>query len=142
MPGYRTGIYTLLGLLVGSLTIVGVIVAHMLTLGMGVLRAADTRDWLELFAFSCFGPAVFFLAGGRFADVLKARAYQKSVDLGLPEQIVAKLSGATGGSDAGKPSQQTSLLRQLVGPSLIVFLGALIHFALEVLNSAEDFFRS
>jgi hypothetical protein len=142
LPGYRTGIYTLLGLLVGSLTIVGVIVAHMLTLGMGVLRAADTRDWLELFAFSCFGPAVFFLAGGRFADVLKARAYQKSVDLGLPEQIVAKLSGATGGPDAGKPSQQTSLLRQLVGPSLIVFLGALIHFALEVLNSAEDFFRS
>jgi len=142
LPGYHPGIYALLGLLVGSLTIVGVVGAHTLTVGFAVLASADLRDWLELLAFSCFGPAVFFLAGGRFADVLKARAYQKSMDLGLPEQIVAKLSGATEGSSAEKPAKRKSLLRQLMGPSLIVFLGALIHFALEVLNSAEDFFKS
>lgn len=114
----------------------------MLTLGIGVLAAADLRDWLELLAFSCFGPASFFLAGGLFADVLKSRAYQKSIDLGLPEQIVAKLSGSTTESREKEPAQSKSLLRQLVGPSLIVFLGALIHFALEVFSSAENFFTS
>jgi hypothetical protein len=142
LPGYHPGSYTLLGLLVGSLTFVGVVGAHMLTMGMGVLAAADLRDWLELLAFSCFGPAVFYLAGGLFADVLKARAYQKSVDLGLPKQMVAKLSGPTKGSHVEGTTEKKSLLRQLVGPSLIVFLGALIHFALEVLTSAENFFRS
>jgi hypothetical protein len=142
LPGYHPGSYTLLGLIAGSLTIIGIIGAHMLTVGTGVLAAADLRDWLELFAFSCFGPAMFFLAGGLFADVLKSRAYQKSIDLGLPEQIVAKFSGSTEGSSVEGLDQRKSLLRQLVGPSLIVFLGALIHFALEVLNSAEDLFQS
>ena len=142
LPGYHKGSYTLLGLLVGFLTIIGVIGAHMLTVGIGVLAAASLRDWLELLAFSCFGPAVFFLAGGLFADVLKTRAYQKSIDLGLPKQIVTKLSGSTKGSRVGEQAQRRSLLRQLVGPSLIVFLGALVHFALEVMTSAESFFRS
>jgi len=141
LPGYHPGSYTLLGFLMGTLTIIGIMGAHMLTVGMDVLAAADTRDWLELFAFSCFGPAMFFLAGGPFADVLRARAYQKSIDLGLPEQIVEKLSGSTEGSRV-EPAQRKSLLKQLVGPSLIVFLGASIHFALEVLNSAEDSFQS
>ncbi len=115
LPGYHPGSYTLLGLPVGSLTFVGVVGAHMLTVGIGVLAAADLRDWLELLAFSCLGPAAFYLAGGLFADVLKARAYQKSVDLGLPKQMVAKLSGSTKGSRVEETTQKKSLLRQLVG---------------------------
>src|ERR671932_1329692 len=94
MPGNHPRSYTLLGLLVGVLTMIGVVGAHMLTVGVGVLEAASLRDWLELLAFSFLGPALFFLAGGLFADVLKTRAYQKSVDLGLPEQMIAKLSGS------------------------------------------------
>jgi hypothetical protein len=132
--------YTLLGLLVGFFTIIGVIGAHMLTVGVGVLAAASLRDWLELSAFSFFGPALFFLAGGLFADVLKTRAYQKSIDLGLPEQIVAKLSGSKQESREKEPAQRQSLLRQLVGPGLITLLGALIHLVGEILPVAETFF--
>src|SRR5215210_3176765 len=94
MPGNHPKSYTLLGLLVGFLTMIGVIGAHMLTVGVGVLAAASLRDWMELSAFSFVGPALFFLAGGLFADVLKTRAYQRSIDLGLPKQIVAKFSGS------------------------------------------------
>jgi hypothetical protein len=94
MPGNHLWSYTLLGLLVGFLTIIGVVGAHMFTVGVGVLEAASLRDWVELSAFTFFGPALFFLAGGLFADVLKTRACQKSIDLGLPKQIVAKFSGS------------------------------------------------
>src|ERR671921_800263 len=41
LPGHHPGSYTLLGLVVGSLTIIGIIGAHMLTVGMGALAAAD-----------------------------------------------------------------------------------------------------
>jgi len=75
LPGNHLKSYTLLGLLVGFLTIIGVVGAHMLTVGVGVLAAASLRDWLELFGFSFSGSALFFLAGGLFADVLKTRAY-------------------------------------------------------------------
>jgi zinc-ribbon domain len=142
MPGSNPKSYTLLGLLVGFLTMIGVIGAHMLTVGVGVLEAASLRDWMELSAFSFVGPALFFLAGGLFADVLKTRAYQKSVDLGLPEQIVAKFSGSKPESREKEPTQRKSLLRQLVKPSLIVVLGTLIRFALQVIPFAETFFRS
>jgi hypothetical protein len=143
MPGVNhPKIYTLLGLLVGFLTMIGVIVAHMLTVGVGVLAAASLRDWLELSAFSFFGPALFFLAGGLFADVLKTRAYQKSIDLGLPEQIVAKLSGSKPESREKEPAQRKGLLRQLVKPSLILVLGTLIRFALQLFPLAQTFFTS
>src|ERR687885_2526853 len=118
--------YTLLGLLVGFLTIIGVIGAHMLTVGVGVLAAAILTDLMELFAFSFFGPALFFLSGGLFADVLKTRAYQKSIDLGLPEQMVAKLSGSKPESREKDPAQRKSLLRLLRRPTLILVLGTLI----------------
>ena len=113
----------------------------MLTVGVGVLEAASLRDWLELLAFCCFGPALFFLAGGLFADVLKTRAYQRSIDLGLPEQIVAKLSGSEQESREKEPAQRKSLLRQLATPSLIVVLGTLIRFALQFVPIAETLFR-
>ena len=129
LPGNHPRCYTLLGLLVGFLTIIGVVGAHMLTMGVGVLAAASLRDWLELFAFSFFGPALFFLSGGLFADVLKTRAYQKSIDLGLPEQMVAKLSGSKPESREKVPAQRKSLLRQLRQPTLILVLGTLIRFA-------------
>src|SRR5918997_124499 len=131
--------YTLLGLLVGFLTIIGVVGAHMLTVGVGVLAAASLTDWLELLAFSFFGPALFFLAGGLFADVLKTRAYQRSMDLGLPKQIVAKFSGSKPESREQEPTQRKSLLRQLVTPSLIVFLGTLTHFLGELVKFIESF---
>jgi hypothetical protein len=142
MPGNHPKSYTLLGLLVGFLTMIGVIVAHMLTVGVGVLAAASLRDWLELSAFSFVGPALFFLSGGLFADVLKTRAYQKSVDLGLPEQIVAKVSGSKPESREKEPTQRKSLFRQLRQPTLILVLGTLIRFALQVIPFAENFFRS
>src|SRR3954447_13624470 len=126
MPGNHPKSYTMLGLLVGFLTMIGVIGAHMLTVGVGVLAAASLRDWLELLAFSCFGPALFFLSGGLFADVLKTRARQKSIDLGLPEQIVAKFSGSKKESPEKVPAQRKSLLMQLLQPTLILFLGTLI----------------
>ena len=138
----QTKSYTLLGLLVGFLTTVGVIVAHMLTVGVGVLEAASLRDWVELSAFTFFGPALFFLAGGLFADVLKTRAYQKSIDLGLPKQIVAKFSGSKPESREKEPTQRKSLLRQLVKPSLIIVLGTVIRFAIQFIPLAEPFFRS
>ncbi|MBV9453519.1 MAG: zinc ribbon domain-containing protein [Rubrobacter sp.] len=138
----QTKSYTLLGLLVGLLTTVGVIVAHMLTVGVGVLEAASLRDWVELSAFTFFGPALFFLAGGLFADVLKTRAYQKSIDLGLPEQIVSKFSGSNPESRETEPTQRKSLLRQLVKPSLIIVLGTVIRFAIQFIPLAEPFFRS
>jgi hypothetical protein len=142
LPGVNQKSYTLLGLLVGFLTIIGVIGAHIPTVGVGVLEAASLRDWMELSAFCFLGPALFFLAGGLFADVLKTRAYQKSVDLGLPEQIVAKFSGSKPGSREKEPAQRKSLLRQLRQPTLILVLGTLIRFALQFIPLAENFFRS
>src|SRR5919202_3662844 len=120
--------YTLLGLLVGFLTIIGVIGAHMLTVGVGVLAAASLADWMELLAFSFFGPALFFLSGELFADVLKTRAYHKSIDLGLPEQMIAKLSGSEHDLIEKELSQRTSLFEQLLGPSSLAFLGIVFHF--------------
>ena len=139
LPGNHPKSYTVLGLLVGFLTMIGVIGAHMLTVGVSVLAAASLRDWMELFAFSFFGPALFFLAGGLFADVLKTRAYQRSIDLGLPKQIVAKFSGSKPESREQEPTQRKSLLRQLVTPSLIVFLGTLTHFLGELVKFIESF---
>jgi hypothetical protein len=97
---------------------------------------------MELSAFSCFGPALFFLSGGLFADVLKTRAYQKSVDLGLPEQIVARFSGSKPESREKEPAQRKSLLMQLRQPTLILVLGTLIRFALQLIPLAENYFRS
>jgi len=139
LPGNHPKSYTLLGLLVGFLTIIGVVGAHMLTVGVGVLAAASLRDWLELFAFSFFGPALFFLAGGLFADVLKTRAYQKSIDLGLPEQMVAKLSGSEHDPSEKELSQRKSLTRQLVGPGAIVFLGTLVRFLGDLVKLIGNF---
>ncbi len=131
--------YTLLGLLVGFLTTIGVVGAHMLTVGVGVLAAASSRDWLELFAFSFLGTALFFLAGGLFADVLKTRAYQKSIDLGLPEQMVAKLSGSEHDPSEKKLGQRKSLFKQLLGPGAIVFLGTLVRFLGDLVKLIESF---
>ena len=139
MPGNHPKIYTLLGLLVGFLTMIGVIVAHMLTVGVGVLAAASLRDWMELSAFSFFGPALFFLSGELFADVLKTRAYYKSIDLGLPEQMVAKLSGSEHDPSEKKLGQRKSLFMQLVGPGAIVFLGTLIRFLGDLQKFIESF---
>jgi thiosulfate reductase cytochrome b subunit len=118
---------------------IGVIGAHMLTVGVGVLEAASLRDWMELFAFSFFGPALFFLAGGLFADVLKTRAYQKSIDLGLPEQMVAKLSSSEHDPSEKKPGQRKSFIGQLVGPGAIVFLGTLVRFLGDLVKLIESF---
>src|SRR5215212_5879602 len=137
LPGHHPKSYTLLGLLVGFLTMIGVVGAYMLTVGVGVLAAASLRDWLELLAFTFFGPALFFLAGGLFADVLKTRAYQRSIDLGLPKQIVAKFSGSNPESPEKDPTQGKSLLRELVTPSLIAVFGTLIRFATELVSFAE-----
>lgn len=139
LPGNHPKSYTLLGLLVGFLTMIGVVGAHMLTVGVGVLAAASLRDWLELLAFSFFGPALFFLAGGLFADVLKTRAYQKSIDLGLPEQIVAKLSGSEHDPSEKELGQRKSFFRQLVGPGAIVFLGTLVRFLGDLVKLIESF---
>jgi hypothetical protein len=139
LPGNHPKSYTLLGLLVGFLTIIGVVGAHMLTVGVGVLAAASFRDWLELFAFSFFGPALFFLAGGLFADVLKTRAYQKSIDLGLPEHMVAKLSGSEHDPSEKELGQRKSLIRQLVGPGAIVFLGTLVRFLGDLVKLIQNF---
>lgn len=143
LPGNRPKTYTLLGLLVGLLSMIGVIGAHMLIVGVVVifrdLEAASLRDWMELLAFACFGPALFFLSGGLFADVIKTRAYHKSIDLGLPEKIVAKLSGSEQESREKKPAQRKSLFMQLVGPSLIVFLGTLMRFLGDLTKFVETF---
>ena len=139
LPGNHPKSYTLLGLLVGFLTMIGVVGAHMLTVGVGVLAAASLRDWLELLAFSFFGPALFFLAGGLFADVLKTRAYQKSIDLGLPEQMVAKLSGSDHDPSEKELGQRKSFFRQLVGPGAIVFLGTLVRFLGDLVKLIESF---
>ena len=139
LPGNHPKSYTLLGLLVGFLTIIGVVGAHMLTVGVGVLAAASSRDWLELFAFSFLGTALFFLAGGLFADVLKTRAYQKSIDLGLPEQIVAKLSGSEHDPSEKELGQRKSFIRQLVGPGAVVFLGTLVRFLGDLAKLIQNF---
>jgi hypothetical protein len=139
LPGNHPKSYTLLGLLVGFLTMIGVVGAHMLTVGVGVLAAASSRDWLELLAFSFLGTALFFLAGGLFADVLKTRAYQKSIDLGLPEQMVAKLSSSEHDPSEKKLGQSKSLIRQLVGPGAIVFLGTLVRFLGDLVKLIESF---
>ena len=138
LPGANhTKRYTLLGLLVGVLTMIGVIGAHMLTVGVGVLAAASLRDWLELLAFSFVGSALFFLSGGLFADVLKTRAYQKSIDLGLPEQMVAKLSGSEHDLSDKQLGQRKSLFMQLLGPGAIVFLGTLTRFLGDLIKLIE-----
>lgn len=139
LPGNNPKSYTLLGLPVGFLTIIGVVVAHMPTVGVGVLAAASLRDWLELLGFSFLGPALFFLAGGLFADVLKTRAYQKSIDLGLPEQIVAKLSGSENDPSEKQLGQRKSLFVQLVGPGAIVFLGTLVRFLGDLVKLIQNF---
>ena len=139
LPGNHPKSYTLLGLLVGFLTMIGVVGAHMLTVGVGVLAAASLRDWLELLAFSFVGPALFFLAGGLFADVLKTRAYQKSIDLGLPEQMVAKLSGSEHDPSEKEQGQRKSLFMQLVGPGAIVFLGTLVRFLGDLVKLIQNF---
>jgi hypothetical protein len=137
LPGNNPKSYILLGLLVGFLTMIGVIGAHMLTVGVDVLAAATLRDWLELLAFSFLGPALFFLAGGLFADVLKTRAYQKSIDLGLPEQMVAKLSSSEHDLSEKQLGQRNSLFKQLVGPGAIVFLGTLTRFLGDLIKLIE-----
>ena len=139
LPGNHPKSYTLLGLLVGFLTIIGVVGAHMLTVGVDVLAAASLQEWLELFAFSFFGSALFFLAGGLFADVLKTRAYQKSIDLGLPEQMVAKLSGSEHDPSEKELGQRKSFIRQLVGPGAVVFLGTLVRFLGDLVKLIQNF---
>ena len=139
LPGNHPKSYTLLGLLVGFLTIIGVVGAHMLTVGVDVLAAASLRDWLELNAFSILGTALFFLAGWLFADVLKTRAYQKSIDLGLPEQIVAKLSGSEHDPSEKELGQRKSFIRQLVGPGAVVFLGTLVRFLGDLVKLIQNF---
>jgi hypothetical protein len=94
---------------------------------------------MELLAFSFVGPALFFLAGGLFADVLKTRAYQKSIDLGLPEQMVAKLSGSENDASEKQLGQRKSLFMQLVGPGAIVFLGTLVRFLGDLVKLIESF---
>ncbi len=141
LPGKQPKRYALLGLVVGLLTLIGIIGAHMLIVGVAVifreLAAASLRDWIELLGFSFFGPALFFLSGGLFADAVKTRAYYKSIDLGLPEKMVAKLMGS-----AQAPGQRKSLFMQLVGPGLIAFLGTLFRFAGELVNFVETLFQS
>ena len=139
LPGNHPKSYTLLGLLVGFLTIIGVVGAHMLTVGVDVLAAANLRDWLELNAFSILGTALFFLAGGLFADVLKTRAYHKSIDLGLPEQMVAKLSGSEHDPSEKEQGQRKSFIRQLVGPGAVVFLGTLVRFLGDLVKLIQNF---
>lgn len=139
LPGNNPKSYTLLGLPVGFLTIIGVVGAHMPTVGVGVLAAASLRDWLELLGFSFLGPALFFLAGGLFADVLKTRAYQKSIDLGLPEQMVAKLSGSENDASEKQLGQRKSLFVQLVGPGAIVFLGTLVRFLGDLVKLIQNY---
>ena len=111
----------------------------MLTVGVDVLAAASLRDWLELNAFSILGTALFFLAGGLFADVLKTRAYHKSIDLGLPEQMVAKLSGSENNASEKQLGQRKRLFVQLVGPGVIVFLGTLVRFLGDLVKLIENF---
>ena len=139
LPGNHPKSYTLLGLLVGFLTIIGVVGAHMLTVGVGVLAAASLADWMELLAFSFFGPALFFLAGGLFADVLKTRAYHKSIDLGLPEQMIAKLSGSEHDPGEKELGQRKNFIRQLVGPGAVVFLGTLVRFLGDLVKLIQNF---
>ena len=139
LPGNHPKSYTLLGLLVGFLTMIGVVGAHMLTVGVGVLAAASLRDWLELLAFSFLGPALFFFAGGLFADVLKTRAYQRSIDVGLPEQMIAKLSGSEHDPSEKELGQRKSFFRQLVGPGAIVFLGTLTRFLGDLVKLIQNF---
>ena len=142
LPGNNLKSYILLGLPVGLLSMAGVIGAHMLFVGVVVafreLVAADLRHWMELLAFDFFGPALFFVAGGLFADALKARAYQKSIDLGLPEQMVAKLSGSQADPSEKNLGQRKSLFMQLVGPSAIVFFGTLVRFLGDLVNLIES----
>lgn len=146
LPGNHPKTYTLLGLIVGLLTMIGIIGAHMLIAGVAVifreLAAAGSRDWIELLGLSFFGPALFFLSGGLFADAIKTRAYDKSISLGLPEKMVARLSGSEQVPGEKKPGQRKSLLVQLAGPSLIAFLGTLFRFAGELVNFIETFFKS
>ena len=111
----------------------------MLTVGVGVLAAASLRDWLELNAFSFLGTALFFLAGGLFADVLKTRAYHKSIDLGLPEHMVAKLSGSEHDPSEKELGQRKSFIRQLVGPGAVVFLGTLVRFLGDLVKLIQNF---
>ena len=143
LPGNHPKTYAKLGLLVGLLTLTGLIGTHMLADGvayiLGELAAAGLSGWIELLGFAFFGPALFFLAGGLFADALKTRAYDKSIDLGLPEQIVAKLSGSEQEPSEKKPAQRKSLFVQMVGPSLIVFLGTLMRFLGEMTRFIESF---
>jgi hypothetical protein len=143
LPGNHPKTYARLGLLVGLLTLIGIIGVHMLADGVayifGELAAAGLSGWMELLGFAFFGPALFFLAGGLFADALKTRAYDKSIDLGLPEQIVAKLSGSEQEPSEKKPAQRKSLFMQMVGPSLIVFLGTLMRFLGEMVKFVESF---
>ena len=139
LPGNHPKSYTLLGLLVGFLTIIGVVGAHMLTVGVDVLAAASLRDWLELNAFSILGTALFFLVGGLFADVLKTRAYHKSIDLGLPEQMIAKLSGSEHDPSEKELGQRKSFIRQLVGPGAVVFLGTLVRFLGDLVKLIQNF---
>ena len=111
----------------------------MLTVGVDVLAAASLKEWLELFAFSFFGSALFFLAGGLFADVLKTRAYHKSIDLGLPEHMVAKLSGSEHDPSEKELGQRKSFIRQLVGPGAVVFLGTMVRFLGDLVKLIENF---
>jgi hypothetical protein len=52
LPGNHPKSYTLLGLLVGLLTMIGIVGAHMVADGVAVifreLAAADLRGWIEL----------------------------------------------------------------------------------------------
>jgi hypothetical protein len=143
LPGNHPKTYAQLGLLVGLLTLIGIIGVHMLADGVayifGELAAAGLSGWMELLGFAFFGPALFFLAGGLFADALKTRAYDKSIDLGLPEQIVAKLSGSEHDPSEKKPGQRKSSFMQLVGPGAIVFLGTLIRFLGDLVKFIESF---
>jgi zinc-ribbon domain len=143
LPGNHPKTYAKLGLLVGLLTLIGIIGAHILADGAAYiyeeLATAGMSGWMELLGFAFFGPALFFLSGGLFADALKTRAYNKSIDLGLPEQIVSKLSGSEQDPGEKRPAQRKSLFMQLVGPSLIVFLGTLMRFLGDLVKFIETF---
>jgi hypothetical protein len=75
LPGKHPKKYTLLGLIVGLLTLIGIIGVHMLAVGvvyiLRELASADLQGCIELLGFSFFGPALFFLSGGLLQTRLK-----------------------------------------------------------------------
>lgn len=140
-PGRHPKGYTLLGFFVGLLTLIGSAVSHILLIEEGQyhflqprsdpgLAAIGLQGWMVLIGFFLLGPALLFLSGGLFADLIKTRTSPHGArESGIAGKVAARLSGPE-----KEPNKKMILFIKVLGPSVIALAGSLVSLTGTILT--------